>query len=152
MSVDPLPPPTDLGTAALPAVARAIVVDDEPDTLDAASLALRSAGFEVTVAASGAAALRGLRDTGFDLVVLARIDVLRQIRAVHDVPVIMLGAGESEAERVLGLELGADDYVTKPFSPLELASRGRAIVRRRRSMPRDKASCMAFMVSSRQSG
>jgi two-component system, OmpR family, response regulator RegX3 len=139
MSTDPVLPRREPDSPALPAVPRAIVVDDESDTLDAASLALRDAGFEVTVAASAAVALRGLQDSEFDLVVLdvmlpdsSGIDLLREIRAGGDVPVIMLGAGDSEAERVLGLELGADDYVTKPFSPLELASRGRAILRRGR--------------------
>jgi DNA-binding response OmpR family regulator len=122
-----------------PAVPHALVVDGEPDSLDAASLALRDAGFEVTVAASRAMAVRGLQAAEFDLVVLnvmlpdaSGIDVLREIRADRDVPVIMLGAGSSEAERVLGLELGADDYIAKPFSPLELAIRGRAILRRAR--------------------
>lgn len=139
MSIDPGLPQREV-------VPRAIVVDDEPDTLDTASLALRAAGFEVTVAASGAAALQGLRDTEFDLVVLADasgIDVLRQIRGRHDVPVIMVGAGASEAERVLGLELGADDYLAKPFSPLELASRGRAILRRVRREPAAARSVLA---------
>jgi DNA-binding response OmpR family regulator len=127
---------------ALPVVPRAIVVGAEAGTLDAASLALREAGFQVTVGRSGGDALRDLQDAKFDLAILdvmlpdgSGIDLLREIRASGDVPVIMLGAGDSEAERVLGLELGADDYVTKPFSRLELASRGRAVLRRARRAP-----------------
>ena len=118
------------------AVAQALVVADDPPTLEAASSALRDAGIEVR-AAPGAMALRGLQSGTFDLVVLdlmpadgSGIELLREILVDGDVPVILLGAGDSEAERVLGLELGADDYVTKPFSPLELASRSRAILRR----------------------
>jgi DNA-binding response OmpR family regulator len=139
MSLDPVLPRRDVDQPALPAVFRALVVDDEPDALAAASLALREAGFEVTAAPSAAVALRRLRDARFDLVILdvmlhdgSGIDLLREIRASGDLPVIMLGAGDSEAERVLALELGADDYVTKPFSRLELASRGRAVLRRAR--------------------
>jgi two-component system, OmpR family, alkaline phosphatase synthesis response regulator PhoP len=118
---------------------RAIVVDDEQASLEAAALALRDAGFDVTAATSGLVALSGLRETSFDLVVIdvmlrdgSGIELLRVIRADGDVPVIMLGEGDSEAQRVLAFELGADDYITKPFSPLELASRGHAVMRRAR--------------------
>jgi DNA-binding response OmpR family regulator len=128
----------ELDPPSAAAVPRAIVVDDDQGAVDAAAPALREAGFEVTVAASRAVAVRRLQATDFDLVILnvalpdaSGIELLRELRAGGDVPVILLGAG-SEAERVLGLELGADDYIAKPFSPLELASRGRAILRRAR--------------------
>jgi DNA-binding response OmpR family regulator len=127
----------DLDTAALPVLASALVVADDLSTVDKASFALRNAGFEVTAAANGAVPLRGLQSNKFDLVILdmmlpdgSGIQLLREIRVNANTPVILLGAGDSEAERVLGLELGADDYVSKPFSPLELASRSRAILRR----------------------
>src|SRR3954468_5725557 len=123
-----------------PRLARvALALRDEPDVLAAISDAFRDAGFEVAVAASRASVLRRVHDAEFDLVVLdvtlpdaSWIDLLREVRESGDVPVILLGSGYSEAERILGLELGADDYVTKPSSPLELASRGRAILRRTR--------------------
>ena len=118
---------------------RALVVDDDAGTRDATSVALLEAGFEVSIAPSGAAALRAVQDAGPDLIVLdavlpdrAGIDVLREIRAVDDVPVILLGAQNEEAARILGFELGADDYLSKPVSLPELASRSHAVLRRRR--------------------
>jgi two-component system, OmpR family, response regulator RegX3 len=93
----------------------------------------------VSAATSGAAALLALEGSEFDLVILdvaladvSGLDLLRDIRARADVSVIVLAFGDSEAERILGLELGADDVVAKPVSQLELVSRGRAILRRRR--------------------
>lgn len=117
---------------------RALVVAAGSDTSEAASRGLVEAGFEVAVAASGAAALLRLRQGGFDLVVLevtwsgtGGIDLIQRIRGDgHDLPIIVIGAWDSEAERVLSLDLGADDYMTKPISPRELVSRSRAILRR----------------------
>jgi two-component system response regulator RegX3 len=138
MSIDSTSTRRELQAPARPEIERVIVVAHERDALDAASSALRNAGFDVTAAASGAMAVRGMEDSEFELVVLdvtlpdvSGIELLRQMRGEGDVPVIMLGPSDSEAERVLALELGADDYVTTPFSPRELASRGRAILRRR---------------------
>jgi DNA-binding response OmpR family regulator len=98
---------------------------------------LRAARHEVVEAADGEAALRAMRDGPADLVVLDLmlpgidgLEVCRQLRATSDVPVIMLTARDGEIDRVLGLELGADDYVTKPFSPRELVARVKAILRR----------------------
>jgi two-component system response regulator RegX3 len=106
-------------------------------TIDAASVGLSEAGFEVAVEVSGAAAALRLQETEFDLVVVdavlpdvSGVALVRRIGAGDEVPAIVLGASSSEAERVLALEVGADDYVTKPFSPRELGSRGRAILRR----------------------
>jgi two-component system, OmpR family, response regulator RegX3 len=116
-----------------------LVVDDEPAILDAVSYALRRDGFEVDTAADGDAAMEQARVGGFDLLVLDVMlprqngtDVCRALRAEgSDVPIILLTARDAEVDRVLGLELGADDYVTKPFSMAELVSRVRALLRRR---------------------
>jgi two-component system response regulator RegX3 len=116
-----------------------LVVDDEPAILDAVSYALRRDGFDVDTAADGDAAMEQARVGGFDLLVLdvmlprqSGTDVCRALRAEgSDVPIILLTARDAEVDRVLGLELGADDYVTKPFSMAELVSRVRALLRRR---------------------
>jgi two-component system response regulator RegX3 len=119
-------------------VTRALVVDDEPALLDAVGYALRSEGFDVATATDGEHALGTLRDNSVDLVVLdimlprlSGIEVCRRMREASDVPIILLSARDAEVDRVLGLESGADDYVTKPFSMPELLSRVRAVLRRR---------------------
>lgn len=118
--------------------ARVLLVDDERDILDPLSFALEREGFEVTAVTDGDDALRHAREGRFDVVVLdvmlpgtSGLDVCRTLRAESDVPIVMLTARDGEVDRVLGLELGADDYVTKPFSTMEVASRLRAILRRR---------------------
>lgn len=123
---------------ALGVAHQALVVAGGADTTRAVKRALAGAGFEVTVETSGAGALLRLRQRGFDLVVLevtwsgaGGIDLIQRIRAVgDDVPIIVLGAWDSEAELALSLDLGADDYVAKPVSSRELVSRSRAILRR----------------------
>ena len=117
---------------------RILVVDDDPGVLDVVAYALRSDGFDVVEARTGPSALEQARENGFDLVILdvmlpglSGTDVCRMLRAESDVPIVMLTARDAELDRVRGLELGADDYVTKPFSTAELASRVRAILRRR---------------------
>jgi two-component system response regulator RegX3 len=119
-------------------VNRILVVDDEPAIRDAVSYALRSEGFEVDVASDGEAALRATLGAQHDVVVLdlmlpgmSGMEACRRIRAESAVPIIMLTARGAELDRVLGLEVGADDYVTKPFSMAELIGRIRAILRRR---------------------
>ena len=114
-----------------------LVVDDEPRIADLARDYLEHAGFEVRIAGSGEAALDGIRRGRPDLVVLDLglpgldgLDVTRQIRRDSNLPVIMLTARDDELDKLLGLELGADDYVTKPFSPRELVARVRAVLRR----------------------
>lgn len=116
---------------------RILVVDDEPRIIHFIRLNLEHDGFEVFEAASGAKALEQLRDRLPDLVLLDVMmpdldgfETLRLIREISSVPVIMLTARGDEDDRVRGLELGADDYVTKPFSPRELVSRVRAVLRR----------------------
>lgn len=118
--------------------ARLLLVDDEADLLEPLRYALTREGFVVDVAADGVAALEAARATAYDLVLLdvmmprlSGLDVCRTLRAESDVPIIMLTAKDSELDKVLGLELGADDYVPKPFSIAELISRVRALLRRR---------------------
>ena len=117
---------------------RVLVVDDEADILEPLTYALERGGFEVTTAEEGDTALNVARSQTFDVVILdvmlpglSGIDVCRTLRNESDVPILMLTARDAEVDRVLGLELGADDYVTKPFSTAELVSRVRAILRRR---------------------
>jgi DNA-binding response OmpR family regulator len=125
-------------TPTIRVVPQALVIAKGSDTAEVVREALVEAGLEVAVAPSGTIALQRLESDVLDLVILevipntvSGIDLIREIReGGHDVPVIVLGAGESETERVLSLDLGADDYVTKPYSPRELASRSRAILRR----------------------
>jgi two-component system, OmpR family, response regulator RegX3 len=118
-------------------LARVLVVEDEESFSDALSYMLRKEGFEVSVAATGTEALTEFDRTGADIVLLdlmlpemSGIEVCRIIRAESGVPIVMLTAKDSELDKVVGLELGADDYVTKPFSLRELSARIRAIFRR----------------------
>jgi DNA-binding response OmpR family regulator len=117
---------------------RILVVDDEPAIVDAVSYALRSEGFVVESRSDGEGALEAALSDVFDLLILdlrlpglSGIEVCRRIRASSEVPIVILSARDAEVDRVLGLESGADDYVTKPFSLIELVSRVRAIFRRR---------------------
>jgi DNA-binding response OmpR family regulator len=114
-----------------------LVVDDEPLVREVVSAYLKRDGFEVTEAGDGPAALEHLRRSHSDLVILDvmlpgadGLSVLSELRQGSDTPVILLSARGDEADRVLGLEMGADDYVVKPFSPRELATRVRTVLRR----------------------
>jgi DNA-binding response OmpR family regulator len=118
--------------------ARILVADDERDLLTTVSYALERDGLEVETVEDGEAALAAARTGAYDVLVLdvmmpklSGIDVCRIVRAESDLPILMLTAKDAELDRVLGLELGADDYVTKPFSIAELMSRIRALLRRR---------------------
>jgi two-component system response regulator RegX3 len=117
---------------------RILVVDDEPAIVDAVTYALRASGFEVDTFGDGESALEAARSNGYDVLVLdvrlpglSGIEICRRLRSESDVPILILTAMDAEVDRVLGLEAGADDYVTKPFSVAELVSRVRAILRRR---------------------
>jgi two-component system response regulator RegX3 len=117
---------------------RILLADDERDILEPVSYALAQHGFDVTCVESGDAALERARSGEFDLLLCDVMmpgtlgtDVCRILRAESDLPIILLTARDAEVDRVLGLELGADDYVTKPFSTSELVSRVRALLRRR---------------------
>ena len=116
---------------------RVLVVDDEPKITHVVADYLRTAGFSVSTAADGPAALTAARARPPDLVVLDLglpgmdgLDVARELRRASATPIIMLTARGEEADRVVGLELGADDYIVKPFSPRELLARIRAVFRR----------------------
>ena len=116
---------------------RVLVVEDEPSLLDSIGYALEVEGFEVVTATTGREALARARSANPSLVLLdvmlpesSGLDVCRELRSESDVPIIMLTARDSEADKVAGLELGADDYVTKPFSTRELMARVRAHIRR----------------------
>ncbi|GII02936.1 response regulator transcription factor [Planobispora takensis] len=116
---------------------RVLVVEDEESFSDALSYMLRKEGFEVAIAATGPDALETFDRSGADLVLLDLMlpglpgtEVCRSLRQRSNVPVIMLTAKDSEIDKVVGLELGADDYVTKPFSSRELVARIRAVLRR----------------------
>ncbi|MCX8007633.1 MAG: response regulator transcription factor [Coriobacteriia bacterium] len=118
---------------------RALVVDDERNIRDLVKVYLAAAGFEVDEAEDGTSAIGLAGSVSYDAVVLDIMlpgadgrEVCRRIREVSDVPVIMLTARDSESEKVAMLDAGADDYVTKPFSPPELVARVRAAVRRYR--------------------
>jgi len=124
---------------------RILAVDDEPDLLELVRMGLEATGYEVETAETGARALEKLRASPPDLLLLdlmlpdlSGTELCKRIRAdarLSELPVIMLTAKGEEVDRVVGFELGADDYVTKPFSPRELALRVRAVLNRRRIDP-----------------
>src|SRR3954469_1140340 len=119
---------------------RILIADDEPSVRDAVGYALGQEGFDVTLAVDGedAEAKLGGEDPGFDLLILdimmpgrSGLDICRDVRGRSPVPIILLTAKDQEVDKVVGLEVGADDYVTKPFSVRELLGRVRAQLRRR---------------------
>lgn len=118
-------------------MSRVLIVDDEPAIRDAVGYAFRNEGFDVETRADGDSGLQAALEGGFDLVILdlmlpglSGTEVCRRLRAENPVPIVMLTAKNAEADRLLGLEIGADDYVSKPFSMAELIGRARAILRR----------------------
>lgn len=134
-------------------MAKILVVDDEPDAVELVEFNLKQAGFEVVTAADGTEALKKARLSLPDLIVLdlmlPEVDglevckLLRRDAATAGIPILMLTAKAAEIDRVLGLELGADDYVTKPFSPRELMLRIKGLLRRRETTE-TKAERMQF--------
>jgi len=127
-------------------MATVLVVEDNPNTLDLVRLYLERDGHRVLTARDGLTALRLFHQEAPDLIVLDLMlpgldgmEVCRRVREESEVPIIMLTARAEEEERLAGLELGADDYVTKPFSPRELSARVRAVLRRvqREPLPRE---------------
>src|SRR6478609_7379822 len=123
---------------------RILLVEDEPDLADPLAYLLRREGYEVEIAEDGPAALSAFRERGADIVLLDLMlpgmpgtEVCRQIRSSSAVPIIMLTAKDSEVDIVVGLELGADDYITKPYSSRELLARMRAVLRRRVQLDND---------------
>ena len=119
-------------------MARILIVDDEPEIVRLVVDYLSAAGFTTSTAANGNDALMRAQTEPPDLVILDLglpgldgLDVTRTLRRTSEVPIIMLTARDDETDKLIGLELGADDYVTKPFSPRELVARVRAVLRRR---------------------
>ena len=119
-----------------------LVVDDEPSIREVVSLYLEQMGFDATAVGDGQAALDLLRSDPPDLLILDVMlpgvdgyEITRQVRASSEIPIILLTARKDEIDRILGLELGADDYVVKPFSPRELVSRVKAVLRRTQQTP-----------------
>jgi DNA-binding response OmpR family regulator len=122
---------------------RILVVDDEANILDLTRLYLEQEGYTVQTAGDGAQALALIQESPPALLVLdimlPEIDgfeVCRKVRASSDLPIIMLTARDDDVDKIVGLELGADDYMTKPFNPRELVARVKAILRRSRAAPR----------------
>jgi len=116
---------------------RVLIVEDEPDLADPLAYLLRREGYDVEIAEDGPTGLTAYRERGADIVLLDLMlpgmpgtEVARQLRAGSNVPIIMLTAKDSEVDIVVGLELGADDYITKPYSSRELLARMRAVLRR----------------------
>ncbi len=119
------------------AIPHILVVEDEASLSEAISFLLKKEGFDVSIAENGPAAIAHFDEKGADLILLdlmlpglSGTEVCRQIRTRSQVPIIMLTAKDSEIDKVVGLELGADDYVTKPYSSRELIARIRAVLRR----------------------
>jgi DNA-binding response OmpR family regulator len=131
----------------LPAAGTIVVVEDDTNIADLLDMYLRREGFRVIQTASGRDGLRRIQSENPRLVILDvglpgdmdGLEVCRQVRATSDIPVLMLTARDGEIDRIVGLELGADDYVTKPFSPRELVARVKAILRRAGGPGRDSA-------------
>jgi two-component system OmpR family response regulator len=119
---------------------RILIADDEPSIREVISFALERAGFAVSVARNGAEALQAFRKAPPDLIILDigmpemdGLEVCKQIRKSSDLPILFLSARDEEIDRVLGLEIGGDDYVTKPFSTRELVARVNVILKRTRN-------------------
>ena len=126
-----------------------LIVEDEESLADPLAFLLRKEGFEATVVTDGPSALAEFDRAGADIVLLdlmlpgmSGTDVCKQLRSRSSVPVIMVTARDSEIDKVVGLELGADDYVTKPFSSRELVARMRAVLRRRGDTDEPASSIM----------
>jgi two-component system OmpR family response regulator len=119
-----------------------LVVDDDPHIRDVVRFAFEKTGMAISIAQDGKEALRQFDHNVHDLIVLDigmpemdGLEVCRQIRKTSDTPILFLSARDEEIDRILGLEIGGDDYVTKPFSPRELVARVNAILRRARNAP-----------------
>ncbi|MDR3037467.1 MAG: response regulator transcription factor, partial [Coriobacteriales bacterium] len=117
--------------------ARILVVDDEPSITEVVSYNLRKEGYDVQIAADGATAVAMVSASPYDLVILDVMlpkmdgyEVLRHIRASYSVPVLFLSARDTELDKVVGLEIGGDDYLAKPFGMRELIARAKALLRR----------------------
>ena len=139
----------------MPIKPRILIVEDEPAIVDTIQYALETDGFATRCLFLGAPVLPLLADEAFDLIVLdiglpdiSGLELCKQIRNTHAIPIIFLTARADEIDRVVGLEIGADDYVVKPFSPRELSARVRAVLRRTRPDPETPhTAAQAFSVN-----
>ncbi len=134
---------------------RVLLVEDEPAIADTLVYALETERFEVTHALTGTRALQAFEEKSHDFVILdiglpdiTGLDVCRKLRETSNVPVLFLTARDGEIDRILGLELGGDDYVTKPFSPREIVARVRAILRRTSGVATETPSAPSTPVHS----
>lgn len=143
--------------ASAAALQKILIIDDESDVVDLISLNLRKAGgFQILTASDGAAGLRQAREEAPSLILLDLMlpkmpglevcKVLKTESATRNIPIIMLSAKADEVDRVVGLELGADDYVTKPFSPRELILRVKAVIARHDNRPADEVLTLGSIV------
>ncbi len=133
-------------------MAKILVVDDEPTYRDALAFNLRRDGYQVAVAADGVAAVAAFETESPDLILLdlmlpglSGIEVCKRVRATSNVPIIMVTAKDDEVDKVVGLEVGADDYLTKPYSYRELVARIRAVLRRTSPADKVEAEPPAFL-------
>ena len=134
---------------------RILIVDDEPAISDNIQFALESEGLETVRVATGLAATPIIDEDTIDLIILDiglpdinGLDLLKDIRRTRATPIILLTARTAEIDRVLGLEIGADDYIAKPFSPRELAARVKAVLRRCQRTTASKSTVEAFAVNT----
>jgi DNA-binding response OmpR family regulator len=141
-----MPQPPDAASRNA-ASTRIVVVDDDPGIRELATLYLRKEGFDVSSASDGASAVEAITAREPALVVLDVMmpgkngfDICRELRQRSNVPIIMLTARDEEIDKIVGLEIGADDYLTKPFSPRELVARVKAILRRAENGQREPAT------------
>jgi two-component system catabolic regulation response regulator CreB len=135
--------------------ARILIIEDEPAISDNIQFVLESEGLETVRVATGLAAVPILDQGPVDLIVLDiglpdinGFELLKEIRRTHATPIILLTARTAEIDRVLGLEIGADDYVAKPFSPRELAARVKAVLRRSKPAPGNQRTENAFVINT----
>ena len=136
---------------------RILVVDDEKSIVKGLKFSLEKEGYEVLTAYDGEEALRIFQEESPDLIILDLMlplldgfEVCRRVRKTNDVPIVMLTARGEDIDKILGLELGADDYVTKPFNPRELAARVKAILRRSQASATDPAKMQIIRLQDMQ--
>jgi two-component system, OmpR family, catabolic regulation response regulator CreB len=132
-----------------------LIVEDEPAIADTIQYALETEGFETRILSEGAPALMLLSENRFDLIILdiglpdmSGLELCKAVRKTYALPIIFLTARADEIDRVVGLEIGADDYVVKPFSPRELSARVKAILRRTKNADQSFSSPPAFQVDA----
>ncbi len=136
-----------------------LIVEDEPAIADTIQYVLETDGFETICLSSGMPVISQLSEDTFDLIILdiglpdiSGLELCKEIRLDHSIPIIFLTARTNEIDRVVGLEIGADDYVTKPFSPRELSARVKAVLRRTRSSSEAPSFDSVFRIDESKRG